>query len=187
LLLHIGAMNARFAPLAFLIACAGPAVVPPEGIKISAPADHMTNGEVVLTVAPQHAYELLRDFNNWPTIFPDVLRVSITSQQGDDALVTMIGPNDHHDNLHFHNRPLANTIWFEDTGGAADVQLEIALEPGPTPGTTLARGKIYANVHGIASLVVTDAKIRNMSAQKLVSDLGALRTYFAKTNNVSRK
>jgi carbon monoxide dehydrogenase subunit G len=180
-------MSAKFVPLVVLVGCAGPAVVPPEGIKLSASGDHRTNGEVVLSVEPQHAYELLRDFTNWPTIFPDVLRVSITSQQGDEALVTMIGPNDHHDNLHFHNRPEANTIWFEDTGGVAEVQLEIALVPGPTPGTTLARGTIYANVNGIASLVVTDAKIRNMSQQKLVTDLAALRSYFAKTNNVSRR
>jgi hypothetical protein len=180
-------MSAKFVPLVVLIGCAGPAVVPPPGIQITAPADHVTNGEVVLSVEPKDAYALLGDFTNWPTIFPDILRVSITSQDGDDALVTMIGPNDHHDNLHFHNRPQANTIWFEDTGGTAEVQLEIALVPGPTPGTTLARGRIYANVHGVASLVVTDAKVRNMSAQKLVSDLGALRSYFAKTNNISRK
>jgi hypothetical protein len=174
-------MRARFLPLAMMIGCAGPAVVPPAGIVISAPADHITNGEVVLRVEPEAAYKLLGDVKNWPTIFPDVLRVSVTSQQGDDALVTLIGPNDHHDNLHFHNRPLTNTIWFEDTGGVAEVQLEITLAPGPTPGTTTARGKIYANVHGVASLVV------NMSEQKLVSDLTALRAYFGKTSSVSRK
>ena len=173
-------MRAGHLLLVALAGCAGPTVVPPEGIEITTPDAHVTNGRVVLAVEPKDAYALLRDFANWPSVFPDVLRVSVTSQHGEDALVTMIGPNDHHDNLHFHNRPEANTIWFEDTGGAAKVELEIALDPGPTPGTTLARGRIYADVQGVASLVVSDAKVRNMSTAKLVADLGAMRSYFAK-------
>jgi carbon monoxide dehydrogenase subunit G len=173
-------MRARYLLLACLVACAGKPVVPPEGIEISSPDAHTTNGRVVLTVEPKDAYALLRDYANWPAVFPDVLSVSVTQENGEDALVTMIGPNDHHDNLHFHNRPEANTIWFEDTGGAAKVELEIALEPGPKPGTTLARGRIYADVQGLASIVVSDAKARNMSAAKLVADLSAMRSYFAK-------
>ena len=174
-------MRARWLGFVVVAACAGPTVVPPEGIEITNPGDHVTNGRVVLTVEPADAYALLHDYANWPAVFPDVLRVSVTSQHGEDALVTMIGPDDHHDNLHFHNRPESHTIWFEDTGGVAEVELEITLDPGPKPGTTLARGRIHADVHGPASLVVSDAKIRNMSAAKLVSDLGAMRTYFAKT------
>ena len=128
----------RLVPLLVVAACAGPTVVPPEGIEITTPDSHVTNGRVVLAVAPGDAYAVLRDYAKWPAVFPDVLQVSVTSQRGEDALVTMIGPNDHHDNLHFHNRPDKNTIWFEDTGGAAQVELEIALEPGPKPDTTLA-------------------------------------------------
>jgi len=172
-------MRVRSLGFVVLAACAGPTVVPPEGIEITTPDAHVTNGRVVLAAEPNDAYALLHDYANWPAVFPDVLRVSVTSQQGEDARVTMIGPNDHHDNLHFHNRPESRTIWFEDTGGVAQVELEITLEPGPKPGTTLARGRIYADVHGPASLVVSDAKIRNMSTAKLVSDLGAMRTYFA--------
>jgi hypothetical protein len=175
-------MRARYL-IALFVACAGPTVVPPEGIEITTPEAHVTDGRVVLRVAPKDAYALLRDYANWPAVFPDVLRVSVTSEHGEDALVTMIGPNDHHDNLHFHNRPEANTIWFEDTGGVAQVELEIALEPGPLPGTTLAHGRIHADVNGLASLVTSDAKVRNMSAAKLVSDLGAMRSYFAKSSH----
>jgi hypothetical protein len=167
-------------PLVLVIAACGyPRVVPPSGVRVFESAHTMTEGEATLDADPATAFAMVCDYTKWPTIFPDILRVIVTKQDGDDALVTMIGPDDHHDNLHFHNRPAKNTVWFEDTGGRANVWLEMVFEPGAVPGTTHVRGRLFADVHGVAALVVSDAKVRHMRQEKLVSDLVAMRTFFA--------
>jgi hypothetical protein len=178
----------RLFPLLLLFAaCAYPKVVAPTGVQVHEANQTITEGEAMLDVDPATAFALVCDYSRWPTIFPDVLHVVVTKQQGDEALVTMIGPNDHHDNLHFHNRPTSNTLWFEDTGGRADVWFEIVFDPGPRPGTTYLHGRLYADVRGVAALVVSDARVRHMREEKLVSDFVAMRTYFAKLAAVSRK
>src|SRR4051794_29029818 len=68
----------------------------------------ITEGETVLEIAPEVAYAQLADYTHWPSIFPDIYTVTITAQAGEDARVTFVGPDDHHDNLHFHNRASAN-------------------------------------------------------------------------------
>jgi hypothetical protein len=168
-------------------ACGFPQVVTPSGVQVREADQATTVGEAMLDVDPATAFQQLCDYTRWPTIFPDILHVVVTRQQGDDALVTMIGPNDHHDNLHFHNRPTANTVWFEDTGGRADVWLSMVFEAGPRAGTTYVKGTIFADVKGVASLVVSDARVRHMRQEKLASDLIALRNYFAKLATISRK
>jgi len=147
-------------------------------------ADHVTEGETVLEVEPDVAYALLLDYRNWPDIFPDIHQAIVTARNGDDARVTFISAVDHHDNLHFHNRPATRTIWFEDTGGRAVVWAETTFEPGPRAGTTRVRSRLYADVHGMLSLVVTDANLREQRQTKVTGDLNSLRAYF--TRDVAR-
>src|SRR4029077_20084425 len=112
--------------------------------------ENITEGETTLAVAPEVAFATLVDYARWPTIFPDIYTVTITKVDGVDARVTFLGPEDHRDNLHFHNRPDEHTIWFEDTGGRATVWAEIAFLPGAAPGTTRIHSRLFAEVNGIA-------------------------------------
>jgi hypothetical protein len=83
------------------------------------------------------------------------------------------------DNVHFHNRPASRTVWFEDTGGTAVVWVEIAFAPGDAAGTTRVQSRLFADVHGLASLFVTNARLRSLREQRVADDLGHLRSYFA--------
>ena len=71
-------------------------------------------------------------------------------------------------------------MWFEDTGGRAEVWAEIVFLPGDRPGTSRVRSRIYADVHGIASLFVSDSKLRGLRQQRIRDDLTNLRAYFAR-------
>jgi hypothetical protein len=145
-------------------------------------ADHVTEGETILEVEPDVAYAEIADYAHWPHIFPAVRQAIVTARDGDDARVTFIGDADgdpdHHDNVHFHNRPATRTIWFEDTGGRAVVWAETTFAPGPRPGTTRVHSRLYADVHGVLSLVVTDANLRDRRQSRVAGDLTNLRAYF---------
>jgi len=140
----------------------------------------ITEGETVLATDPDTAYRALIDYARWPTMFPDIKRVIITSQQGGHDRVTFIHTEGNRDNVHFHNRPEARMVWFEDTGGRAEVWFEILFMPGMQPGTTRVHSRLYADVHGWASLFVSDDKIRSMREQRTREDLAHLRAYFAR-------
>jgi len=155
-------------------------------IHQSASDDAITEGEIVLAADPDAAYRLLSDYTKWSAIFPDIRHVIVTSQNGEDARVTFIHPDGNRDNLHFHNRPAARMVWFEDTGGRAEVWAEILFLPGDRPGMTRVRSRLYASVHGIASLFVSDHKIRSLREQRIRDELTQLDAFFARDLQAQR-
>lgn len=138
----------------------------------------ITEGETILQVDPDTAYRAVTDYQRWRSIFPDVREVLVTEQRGPEARVTLVHPDGNRDNLHFHNVPAARMVWFEDTGGRATVWAEIIFVPGVAPGTTRVHTRLYVDVRGIASLVVSDSKLRGIREQRVRSDLTHLRSYF---------
>jgi len=141
----------------------------------------ITEGETVLQVDPDTAFKAVSDYQRWRVIFPEIREVMVTQQRGVDARVTFVHPDGNRDNLHFHNQPAARMVWFEDTGGRATVWAEIMFLPGDVPGTTRVHTRLFADVHGIASLVVSDERVRNMREQRVRSDLTHLRAYFGQS------
>lgn len=172
--------------LAFVVACASatvsPLAVASPDVRVFQASDEsaITEGETVLAADPDVAYRAVTDYPRWPVMFPDIRRVIITSQVDGHDRVTFIHADGNRDNVHFHNRPEARTVWFEDTGGRAEVWVEIAFLPGAQPGTTRLHSRLYADVHGWASLFVSDDKIRSMREQRVRDDLSHLRAYFAR-------
>lgn len=158
------------------------------GIAAASPADvriyeskddeAITIGETVLPVEPDVAYAAAANFKRWTEMFPDIKQVYVTRQNGNDARVTFVRADGNRDNLHFRNQPAARMVWFEDTGGRAEVWAEILFVPGDQPGTTRVRTRLYADVHGIASLVVSDSKLRGLRQKRVREDLSNLRSYF---------
>jgi hypothetical protein len=71
-------------------------------------------------------------------------------------------------------------VWFEDTGGRAEVWAEIAFLPGDLAGTTRVHARLFADVHGVASLFVSDAKLRGLRHDRIRQDLANLHTYFSR-------
>ncbi len=176
-------------PLAFvfvslLLACTSAAATasPPE-IRVYESREHrqVTEGETTLAVDPDTAYAAAIDYPRWTTMFPNIQQVIVTRQVGVDARVTFVHNDGKRDNLHFRNQPAARMVWFEDTGGRAEVWAEITFLPGDLPGTTRVHSRIYADVRGIASLVVSDRKLRKLREQRVREDLSHLRTYFARS------
>jgi hypothetical protein len=153
----------------------------PSGIAVHPSPDdsHATLGEAEIEVDPETAYRIVTDYANWRMIFADVRDVIVTRQLGVDARVTLVHPDGNRDNLHFHNRPATRTVWFEDTGGRATVWAEIHFADGHAPGTTQVHTRLYADVHGVLSIVVTDRRLREIREQRVRSDLAHLRAYFA--------
>lgn len=171
--------------LAFVVACTT-AVVPvakasPDVRVFQCASDSaITEGETVLAAEPDLVYRAVTDYPRWAVMFPDIRRVVVTSQVDGDDRVTFIHADGNRDNVHFHNRPAARVVWFEDTGGRAQVWAEISFLPGDRPGTTRVHSRLYADVHGWASLFVSDDKIRSMREQRVRDDLSHLRSYFAR-------
>lgn len=140
----------------------------------------ITEGETTLDVDADTAYAAATDYTRWTQMFPDIAGVSITRRAGDDARVTFVHRDGNKDNVHFHNTPQAGLVWFEDTGGRATVWAEIVFIPGDRPGTTRVHTRLYADVHGLASIVVSDRQVRTMRERRVASDLANLRAYFAR-------
>jgi len=146
----------------------------------SAAEEAITEGETVLAADPDVVYRAVTDYPRWTTMFPDIHRVIVTSQTGGHDRVTFIHADGNRDNVHFHNQPAARMVWFEDTGGRAEVWVEIMFLSGNRPGTTRVHSRLYADVHGWASLFVSDDKIRSLRERRVREDLSHLRAYFAR-------
>jgi hypothetical protein len=175
----------RHLAILLVLGCSTPVVAAPPGVRVypSPNDDKVTEGETIVTGDPGDIYATVLDYARWTEIFPDVAKVEITQKNGVDARVTLIGPDGHRDNLHFHNQPAARMVWFEDTGngGHAEVWAEIMFVPGAEPNTTRVHTRLYADVKGVASLVVSDGTVRQQREQKITKDLVHIRGYFQRT------
>jgi carbon monoxide dehydrogenase subunit G len=168
--------------LVLLIALVATANASP-GVKVWQASDPaITEGETVVDGDPAAAYAICTDYAKWVEVFPDIAKVVVNDHKGVDAHVTLVGPNGHRDNLHFQNQPAARMIYFEDTGngGHADVWAEIVFAPGEAEHTTKLHIRLYANVKGLASLVVRDKDVRAQREQKIERQLSHVRGYFAR-------
>jgi hypothetical protein len=167
--------------LAVLLGCGRATLATPPDVRVWESRDNssITEGETTLDVDPDTAYAAAIDYPRWSSMFPDIVQVDVTKQQGVDARVTLVHRAGNRDNVHFHNQPKARMVWFEDTGGRAEVWVEIVFAPGERAGTTRVHSRLYADVHGIASLVVTSGKLRSLRQQRITGDLAHLRSYFA--------
>jgi hypothetical protein len=169
--------------LAWMVACTSataPLAAAPADVHVypSPNESAITEGETTLAADPDVVYRAVTDYPRWTTMFPDIRRVIITSQAGGHDRVTFVHADGNRDNVHFHNVPAARMVWFEDTGGRAEVWVEIMFLPGSRPGTTRVHSRLFADVHGVASLVVGSTKVRMMREQRIASDLVHLHAYF---------
>lgn len=169
----------RVALLVAVVAVA-PAVAAAPGVRVyEDPSDPaITEGETVIDGDAAAIYQTMLDYQRWTKIFPDVARVEIKQRHGDEAMVTLIAPDGHRDNLHFKNQPAARMVYFEDTGGHAEVWAEIVFIPGKTAGTTRVHARLYADVHGLASLFANQGDIRKVREGRIEADLVHIRGYF---------
>ena len=147
----------------------------------------ITEGETTLAGNAADLYVTCLDYTKWNVIFPDVAKVVVTKQHGIEANVTLVSPEGHRDNLHFRNQPAARMIYFEDTGnGHADVWAEIVFLPGEIEHTTKLHIRLFAEVKGVASLVIDDSTVREQREQKVRRQLAHVRAHFAQTASVVR-
>jgi len=171
--------------LAWMVACTSataPLAASPSDVRVypSSSEGAITEGETFLAADPDTVFRAVIDYPRWTTMFPDIRQVIITSQIAGHDRVTFVHADGNRDNVHFHNLPAARMVWFEDTGGRAEVWVEIMFLPGNRPGTTRVHSRLYADVHGFASLFVTDGKLRSLREQRVREDLTHLRAYFGR-------
>jgi len=171
--------------LAILLVATTATAAPDIMVSPSATQDAVTEGEAVLATEPEIAYATVADYAQWSVMFPDIHQVIVTSRTAGDARVTFVHRDGNRDNLHFRNQPAARMVWFEDTGGRAEVWAELVFLPGNLPGTTRVHSRLYADVHGVASLLVSDRKLRNLREQRVRDDLTRLRAFFAREGAVA--
>ncbi|HEY1550434.1 MAG TPA: SRPBCC family protein [Kofleriaceae bacterium] len=167
------------ASVALVLAASTASAAP--GITITQDSDPaVTIGDAVIDGDPADVFTEVSDFRKWAQIMPDVARVEVHSQHGNEALVTLVSPSGHRDNLHFRIRPEVRTVWFEDTGngGRADVWAQITLWPASRPGSTAVHIQLYAKVHGVARIVIHEGRVRSEREAKIAADLTQMREYF---------
>lgn len=169
--------------LILLVAVAPVAAAP--GVRIHDTDATTTEGDTTVDGDPAAVFAVVADFAKWIEIFPDVAKVIVTDRKGTDAHVTLVAPDGHRDNLKFHTTPQARMVFFEDTGGRAEVWAEIVFVAGELPGTTRVHSKLFAEVKGVASLVVADSDVRRMRQAKVESQLVHLRRYFSRSARAS--
>ncbi len=131
--------------LAVLLGCGRATLATPPDVRVweSRDSSHITEGETILDVDPDTAYAAAIDYPRWSSMFPDIVQVDVTKQQGVDARVTLVHRAGNRDNVHFHNQPQARMVWFEDTGGRAEVWVEIVFAPGDRFGTTRVHSRLF--------------------------------------------
>jgi polyketide cyclase/dehydrase/lipid transport protein len=142
-------------------------------------ADAVTEGEVIVDAAPEVVYATLTSYDLWTTIFPYLARVDRKSGGRDDAVIQTTNRKGTRHTVRFRNDPHRLIVRFEEEGGRAEVNADISLIPGAASGTTVVRARLYADVHGVAGLFVSDSRIRKKREQKLTKDLAFIRDYFA--------
>jgi hypothetical protein len=171
-----------------VVAASASALASPNEVRVyqNPDDDAVTEGETTLATGPDVAYRAATDYMRWAVMFSDIRQVIVTSQRGNDARVTFIHLDGNRDNIHFRNQPAARLVWFEDTGGRAEVWAEIVFLQGDRPGTTRVHSRLYADVHGLASLFVSDRKIRRLREQRVHAQLTELRAYFARDVEAQR-
>jgi hypothetical protein len=173
----------------FLTVLAGKAALAAPGVRVYASAHdaNTTEGDTIVEGDPASIYAVVLDYQRWTEVFPDIAKVIVTAQHGVDARVTLVKPDGNRDNLVFHNQPQARMVYFEDTGNAhATVWGEIVFSPGDRPGTTRVHTRLHADVHGIASLVVSDEDVQRQRERRVERDLAHVRTYFHRVSTASR-
>ena len=175
------------AVVACLLAGATANAAPDVQVYPSADDSNTTEGETIVQGEPAQIYAIVLDYARWTEVFPDVAKVIITQRRGTDAKVTLVKPDGNRDNLVFHNQPQARMVYFEDTGNShATVWGEIVVAPGQTPGTTRVHTRLHADVHGIATLVVSDNEVRRMREQRVLKNLEHVRAYFRRRMSTAR-
>ena len=153
----------------------------PAGVTVTPGTDSaLTEGDVTIDGDPATVFATAQNYQLWTELMPDVAKVEVHDQKGDDAHVTLVAPNGHRDNLHFHNTPQARLIFFEDTGnhGRADVWAEIVFAPTEHPSSTRLHIKLYAKLHGVATLVISESDVKAQRESKITAELSHMRDYF---------
>jgi hypothetical protein len=176
--------------IALLLGCStSPALATPTSVRVweSPHEGSITEGETTLEIEPDAAYAATIDYPRWSSMFPDIEHMEVKNQHGADARVTLIHHDGSRDNVHFHNQPQARMVWFEDTGGRAEVWAEIMFLPGERAGTTRVHSRLFADVHGVASLVVSDGRLRSLRRQRMTGDLSHLHAYFSAAQVASHR
>jgi len=169
-----------FVVVVAILGAAAPLGAAPGVTVVQAADPAITEGDVVIDGDPAEVFAAAQDYRRWPAMMPDVARVEIADQHGVDAHVTLVSPSGHRDNLTFHNQPQARMIYFEDTGngGRAEVWAEIVFVPAAQPASTRVHIRLYAKVHGVATLVASDRAIRERRESTIAADLAHIRAYF---------
>lgn len=173
--------------IALVAACGGAAhlaPVPP-GVRLWEVEDHTTEGEIFVEGEPASIYAAVSVYARWAQIFSDVATVEDQGADGDEEMVKLVTTEGQNNNLRFKNDPAHHVVRFRDTGGIGDVWAEIAFEPAPGGGTRV-HARLHGDVHGLYSLVITDAKLRDERRKKLTSDLSDILRYFGKSAGKSR-
>jgi carbon monoxide dehydrogenase subunit G len=137
-----------------------------------------TEGEVTVAGEPADVYAAVTDYQKWTVIFPNLASLTVKSGDAIAATVETVSTKGKHHTLVFKNDPRARVIRFEERGGRAEVKAEISFRAGARKGETIVHARLYADVHGAASLFVSDAKIRGKREKKVMGDLARLYAYF---------
>jgi hypothetical protein len=151
----------------------------PSAVRIWQGKGAVTEGEVVVAAAPDEVYGALTSYGLWTTIFPYLAKVDVKSGGRDDAVVQTTNRKGTRHTIRFHNDPAHLVVRFEERGDRAEVDAELALVPGDAAGTTRLRAHLHADVSGVASWFVSDARVRQKREKKLSKDLENIRVYFA--------
>jgi hypothetical protein len=149
-------------------------------VNIFEKGQHVTEGDAIIATDAETAYRAVTDYQRWLAMFKNVRRAILLHQNGNEAKVRFVHDDGSHDDLHFKNQPQTHTMWFEQLGGDADVKAEIAFYPGVDPGTCRVHTRFYADVRGMASLFVSDDKVKKLRQQEVRDDLTQLQAYFAR-------
>ena len=133
-----------------------------------------TEGDLDIQVAPDDAYRAATDYAHWPSLFPDMRKAIVTRGDPSEARVTFVYDDGTSDHIHFHNRPVTRTLWFEEHEHHVDAWAEITFLPTATPGATHVHARLHAAVHGWASMFASGDDVRAKRQQRLLARLVGL-------------
>jgi hypothetical protein len=143
-----------------------------EPFTLSEKTGHITEGTVIVDATPAEVYAVVTDYENWRSVFSDVVSVDVKSGDREHAKVRFKSRAlEHKVTVEFDNTP-DRLITFRGIkgppGGRARGWYVLTPLPG---GRTQIQANLYMDVVGAPSVFVSDSKIRSMRQAKLRADM----------------
>jgi uncharacterized membrane protein len=152
-----------------------------DSVSLNEQPDHVTEAIVIVDASPAQIYQLVTDYARWPQILHDIESVKVEAGGRSDAKVRFRSAALGHEVAVKFDNVENREIRFHsvDAPPGARAFGTYILEPIDGGTRTKVIASFYLDVHGFASLLMSNTKLRAMRQNKLRADMSDVAARFA--------